>query len=78
MLMKRLTLHDINAYLDGALSDEARAEVEAALTHDPAARAMVERFRRQADELHRIYDGVLDEPIPDRMMSLLRGTGRPS
>lgn len=77
--MKRLTMNDINAYLDGALSDPERLEVEQALEQDPEARKLMDRYRRQVDELHRLYDKVLDEPVPDSMLSLLRGkSAKPS
>lgn len=71
--MKRLDMNDINAYLDGALPEDERREVEAALEGDPQARALLNRYRRQVEELHRLYDSVLDEPVPDAMMSILRG-----
>jgi len=75
MLMKRLTMQDINAYLDGALSEAERIDVEKALEIDPDARALLNRMRRQVDELHRIYDPVLEEPVPDRLLKLLRPGG---
>ncbi|WP_225889944.1 anti-sigma factor family protein [Indioceanicola profundi] len=70
--MRKLTMQDINAYLDGALSDEERLEIETVLARDPAAQSMVNRYRRQVDELRRIYDPVMDEPVPENMLSLLR------
>lgn len=69
--MKRLDLLDISAYLDGALPPHEHAQVEAALAVDPAAKAMLNRFKHQVDELHRLYDPVLAEPIPDEMLRLL-------
>lgn len=73
MLMKKLTMQDINAYLDGALSDEERRDVEAVLARDPAAQSMLNRYRRQVDELKRLYDPVMEEPVPESMLALLRG-----
>lgn len=70
--MKRLDMNDINAYLDGALSGEDRREVEAVLEADPGARAMLGRYRRQVEELHRLYDPVLDEPVPDALLAILK------
>jgi anti-sigma factor RsiW len=29
-------------------------------------------YRQQVKELHRLYDGVLDEPMPDRLADLVR------
>jgi anti-sigma factor RsiW len=70
--MKRLTMSDINAFMDGALSPVERREVEAALAADPAAAELLKRYRRNADALHQLYDPVLEEPVPEQMLSLLR------
>ncbi len=70
--MKRLTMSDINAYLDGALSEEERVQVEHALRTDTEAAALLQQYRQQVQELHRLYDGVLREPVPDRMLAALR------
>lgn len=73
--MKTLTMQDINAYLDNALGERERREVETLLARDPAAQALVNRYRRQVDELRRLYDPVLSEPVPPAMLSLLRRGG---
>jgi hypothetical protein len=70
--MKRLTMSDINAYLDGALSDEEKREVELVIKTDIEAAALLQQYRQHVQELHRIYDGVLNEPVPERMLDLLR------
>lgn len=70
--MKRLTMSDINAYLDGALSEERKREVEAAIQDDTEAAALFQQYRQHVQELHRLYDGVLEEPVPERMLELLR------
>lgn len=70
--MKRLTMSDINAYMDGALSLAERREVEAALAADPAAAELLKRYQRNADALHQLYDSVLEEPVPEQMLNLLR------
>lgn len=70
--MKKLTVQDINAYLDGAMGAEERREMEAILARDPAAQSMLNRYRRQVDELRRLYDPVMDEPVPDTMLTILR------
>lgn len=71
--MKRLDMNDINAYLDGALSDDERREIEAMLEQDAKARALLNRYRRQVEELHRLYDPILDEPVPEAMLRILQG-----
>ncbi len=70
--MKRLTMSDINAYMDGALSPTQRREVEAALAADPAAAELLKRYQRNTQALHQLYDPVLEEPVPEQMLILLR------
>ncbi|HYD29850.1 MAG TPA: NepR family anti-sigma factor [Azospirillaceae bacterium] len=65
-------MSDINAYLDGALTEAERREMEQAIREDPEAAALIHLHRRHVEELHRLYDSVLEEPIPERMLSLLR------
>jgi anti-sigma factor RsiW len=39
---------------------------------DIEAAALLQQYRQHVQELHRIYDGVLNEPVPERMLDLLR------
>jgi anti-sigma factor RsiW len=64
---------DLHAYVDGRLDAGRAAELEAWLAGDPAAAARIEAWRRQQQELHRHYDAVLEEPVPER---LRRAAGR--
>ncbi|MGQ9371433.1 anti-sigma factor family protein [Azospirillum sp. A39] len=70
--MKRVTMSHINAYLDGALSEQERQEFEARVEDDADAKALLALHRQHVHELHRLYDPVLDEPVPERMLELLR------
>ena len=58
---------DLHAYVDGALSPEARRRVEARLVQNSAARDQVEAYRRLNRELAKWFDPVLAEPIPAPM-----------
>jgi len=58
---------DLHAYVDGALSPEARRRVEARLVQNSAAWEQVEAYRRLNRELARLFDPVLAEPIPAPM-----------
>lgn len=71
--MKRVTMSDINAYLDGALSEEDRRVFELAVETDAEAKALLTLHQQHVHELHRLYDPVLEEPVPTRMLDLLRG-----
>ncbi|MBP2227479.1 anti-sigma factor family protein [Azospirillum agricola] len=70
--MKRVTMTDINAYLDGALDDQERQRFESAVESDADAKALLSLHRQHVEELHRLYDPVLDEEVPSRMLDLLR------
>lgn len=64
---------DLHAYVDGALPDARRLEVEAWLAAHPADAARVESWIGQTRSLHAAFDGVLNEPLP---IELVRGTRR--
>lgn len=66
---------ELHAYVDGRLDAPRRAAVEAHLAAHPDAAARVEEWRRQAAGMRRLFDPVLDEPVPPR---LLRRPGRRS
>lgn len=59
------------AYADGELDLVARAEIEAAMAHDPEVARAVERHRAVAAQIRGAYDGVLVEPVPDRLAALV-------
>ena len=68
-----LTPEILMAYVDGQLDSAQSREVEAALADDPAAREMVARFRRSSEILGAGLDGVLYEPVPQRLLDAARG-----
>ena len=55
--------NELHAYIDGALSDDMRAEVETWLADHPEERAKVDTWMAHMRGLHALYDGVLDEPV---------------
>lgn len=63
---------DIHAYVDGCLEPERRAEVERILQKDPEAAAKAVAYRRQAESLRRQFDPILEEPIPEHLLAILR------
>lgn len=70
--MKRVTMNHINAYLDGALDDAERRQFEDAVETDNDAKALLSLHRQHVEELHRLYDPVMEEEVPSRMLELLR------
>ena len=55
---------DLHAFVDGALSDVRRLEVEAWLAAHPEDAARVQAWTAQNQSLHAAFDSVLNEPLP--------------
>jgi anti-sigma factor RsiW len=69
---------DLLAYVDGSLFPERVAEVEAWLAAHPVDAERVRAWREQVEGLHRLFDPVLDEPVPETLrVSAIRARMRP-
>lgn len=76
---RRPTDRDLQAYVDGELDAERRAEVAEALRRESSLRATVRRYEAQRRALHKLYDTALEEPVPESLKRLLRkGGGNPN
>lgn len=64
---KPVTDSDLHAYLDGELEPVDRLRVEAYLAKHPADAERLEKYQRINSGLHRLYDPVLNEAVPDRL-----------
>lgn len=67
--MSDLTDSDLHAYADGQLDDARRVQVEAHLAHDAAATESVRVWREQSEALRALYNPVLNEPVPQRLLA---------
>lgn len=67
-----VTEADLQAYADGKLPEERRAAVAAWLAAHPEDAERIESYRQLAEELRTSYEGVLDEPVPERLERALR------
>jgi anti-sigma factor RsiW len=56
--------HELHAYVDGALPEARRLEVEAWLADHPPDAARVQAWAGQNQSLHAAFDAVLNEPLP--------------
>jgi hypothetical protein len=72
--MTRLSEETLNAYADGALEAEARAEVEAQLATDAAARALLEKLRRANALAIEAFAAPMHEPPPQVLVETVLGT----
>jgi anti-sigma factor RsiW len=61
---------DLHAYVDAELSAARRAEVEAQLAADPEAAERVRAYAEQKQALRKLFDPVLDEPLPASLRAL--------
>jgi anti-sigma factor RsiW len=69
------------AYVDGELDDSARSQVEVAIAEDPQVARSVAKYQALRGRLRSSFATVLDEPVPQRLVSLVRpaasGPGQP-
>ncbi len=62
-----ITDADLQAYVDDQLAPGRRREVEDYLRENPEAAALVDEYRLVNDDLHELYDPVLEEPLPAQL-----------
>ncbi|MGE5155327.1 MAG: anti-sigma factor family protein [Bdellovibrio bacteriovorus] len=68
-------IEDLHAYVDGQLGPEARRRVEEQVSLDPAARRRVEDYVAIREGLRTLYEPVVREPIPLRLLTPPRPRG---
>jgi hypothetical protein len=73
-----LSEETLMAYVDGELDVQTREQVEIALASDPEAARRVAAQRALRSTLRAGFDPVLDEPVPARLLSLVRASGAPA
>lgn len=75
----KLTEKDLHAYVDDRLDPERRRAVESHLAQGAEDAARVAAYREQNAVLHRLYDGMLEEPVPERLRGIrpVRRESRP-
>jgi anti-sigma factor RsiW len=64
------------AYADGELDAQMRSAIEAEMAVDPQVAKEVERHRALRAEVGGAFGGVLDEPVPDRLLHAARKNGQ--
>ncbi len=64
------------AYADGELDVETRRAIEAEMAVDPQVAQEVERHRAMRAEVGGAFAGVLDEPVPDRLLRAAKKAAR--
>jgi anti-sigma factor RsiW len=67
--MNDITEADLHAYADGQLEEARRLRVEAHLANDAEAAESVRIWREQGEALRVLYNPVLNEPLPQRLLA---------
>nr|AIA99117.1 putative transmembrane transcriptional regulator (anti-sigma factor) [Methylibium sp. T29] len=67
-----VTEAELHAFVDGRLPAEREAEIAAYLAARPDDAQRVEAYRAQKRELHALFDPVLDEQPPQRLLKSAR------
>ena len=66
--MSTISENDIHAYVDGQLDEAQRLRVEAHLAQDALAAERVRAWRDQNEALRVLYNPVLNEAVPQRLL----------
>ena len=70
--MNTITEAELHAFVDGQLTPERHGEIEAALAQRPEEALRVQAYRDQKRALRALFDPVLDEPLPQRVLDAAR------
>lgn len=73
-----ITEQDLHAYIDGRLEPQRRAEVALYLAENSRESARVQSYQRQNTALCALFDGVLAEPVPERLTKFTASPDRRS
>lgn len=68
--MKPVTEVDLHTYVDGGLSDTAKAEMESWLRAHPEDAERVRAYAEQNALLRTLYNAVLEEPVPAALLAV--------
>ena len=67
-----MTEAELHALVDGQLTPERQREIEAYLTSRPDEAQRADNYRAQKRELRALFDPVLDEALPQRVLDAAR------
>lgn len=76
MIRREITEADLHAWLDGALPEHRRAEIDAYMQANPEVAERYAAYRRNDEALAAAFAPVLDEPVPERLATQRGGARR--
>ncbi|MGL4566594.1 MAG: anti-sigma factor family protein, partial [Halioglobus sp.] len=62
----------LSRYLDGELPPPLARELEQRLAAEPALGSVLARMRALQGQLHHAYEGIANQPVPQRILALLQ------
>jgi anti-sigma factor RsiW len=74
--MKAMTEAELQAYVDGALPQGSRPEMEAWLASHPEDAERLRAYTEQDTVLRALYNPILDEPVPATLLAVRPGRWR--
>ncbi|MBK5104019.1 MAG: anti-sigma factor [Burkholderiales bacterium] len=74
--MSKITQADLHAYADVQLDEANRLRVEAHIAHDAEAAENVRVWREQNQALRALYNPILNEPVPQRLLAVRASRSR--
>jgi anti-sigma factor RsiW len=69
-MSSRVSETDLHAYVDGALDEVHRREVEAHLVANPVDAERVRAWQEQGARMRALFNPVLEEAVPDRLRAV--------
>ncbi|MEO8559648.1 MAG: hypothetical protein ABI439_11340 [Rhodospirillales bacterium] len=69
---KKISSADLQDFIEGRLSNDREATVQDYLRHNPTEARRVETLRQQAARLRQLGNTMLDEPVPDQLLDVLK------
>ena len=67
--MSNFSENDLHAYADGQLDEARRLQVQSGLAHDAEGAENVRVWREQNQALRALYNPILNEPVPQRLLA---------
>jgi len=71
--MKKDKSELLSAFLDSELNREQMEEVRSCLVKDSDAQDMLKDYQWQREQLHRVYDPVIEQPVPNYLQTKRAG-----
>lgn len=71
-LLDVITIEDLSAFADGQADADLIEAIEELDTQDDRCSETIAAFAAQTALMHRAFDPIVREPVPDRLVALVR------